>query len=165
MAAHLEGKGVSVLDMTGLAQKGGAVFSHIRIAERPEDIAAVRIAAGGADLMLGCDLLVAASADGLSKLGKGMSKAIVNSAETITGGFTQDPDLRFPTQSSHEALIEAVGKDGVDFIDASRLAVSLLGDSIAANLFMLGYAWQKGLVPISADAIERAIELNNVAVP
>jgi len=164
MAAHLEGKGVSVLDMTGLAQKGGAVFSHIRIANHPEDIAAVRIAAGGADLMLGCDLLVAASADGLSKLGRGHSKAIVNSAETITGGFTQDPDLLFPTSATHEALVEAAGRDGVEFIDASRLAVSLLGDSIAANLFMLGYAWQKGLVPLSAEAIEQAITLNNVAV-
>jgi indolepyruvate ferredoxin oxidoreductase len=164
MAAHLEGKGVSVLDMTGLAQKGGAVFSHIRIARTPEEIAAVRIAAGGAHLLLGCDLLVAASADGLSKLGKGTTTAIVNRAETITGGFTQDPDLRFPTTATHEALIEATGGDRIEFIDASRLAVALLGDSIAANLFMLGYAWQKGLVPLSADAIERAITLNDVAV-
>jgi indolepyruvate ferredoxin oxidoreductase len=164
MAAHLEGKGVSVLDMAGLAQKGGAVFSHIRIARQPSDIAAVRIAAGGADLLLGCDLLVAASVDGLSKLGKGSSQAVVNNAETITGGFTQDPDLRFPTTASHEALIEAVGKNAVDFIDAGRLAVALVGDSIAANLFMLGYAWQKGLVPLSAEAIERAITLNNVAI-
>jgi indolepyruvate ferredoxin oxidoreductase len=164
MAAHLEGKGVSVLDMAGLAQKGGAVFSHIRIANRPEDISAVRIASGGADLLLGCDLLVAASADGLSKLGKGLSKVIVNTAETITGGFTQDPDLRFPTSASHEALVEAAGQSAVDFVDAGRLAVALMGDSIAANLFLLGYAWQKGLVPLSAEAIEQAITLNNVAV-
>ncbi len=164
MAAHLEGKGVSVLDMTGLAQKGGAVFSHIRIAQQPEDLAAVRIAAGGADLLLGCDLLVAASADGLSKIGKGTTRAIVNQAETITGGFTQNPDLRFPTNATHAALIEAAGPEGIDFVDASALAVGLLGDSIAANLFMLGYAWQKGLVPLSAEAIERAVELNGVSI-
>ncbi len=164
MAAHLEGKGVSVLDMTGLAQKGGAVFSHIRIAERPEDIAAVRIAAGGANLLLGCDNLVAANTDGLSKIERGTTKAIINSAETITGGFTVDPDLRFPTDATRQALIEAAGEEGVTFLDASRLAVGLLGDSIAANLFLLGYAWQKGLIPLSSEAIERAIELNNVAI-
>jgi indolepyruvate ferredoxin oxidoreductase len=164
MAAHLEGKGVSVLDMTGLAQKGGAVFSHIRVAKRPEDIAAVRIASGGANLLLGCDILVAASADGLSKLERGTTKAVVNSAETITGGFTQNPDLRFPTDETHAALIEATGRDAIDFVDASRLAVALLGDSIAANLFMLGYAWQKGYVPLSVEAIERAVELNGVAI-
>jgi indolepyruvate ferredoxin oxidoreductase len=164
MAAHLEGKGVSVLDMTGLAQKGGAVFSHIRLAAHPEDIAAVRIAAGGADLLLGCDLLVAASADGLSKIEKGTTRAVVNRAETITGGFTQDPDLHFPTNATHAALIEATGPGAIDFVDASSLAVGLLGDSIAANLFMLGYAWQKGLIPLSAEAIERAVELNGVSV-
>jgi indolepyruvate ferredoxin oxidoreductase len=164
MAAHLEGKGVSVLDMTGLAQKGGAVFSHIRLAAHPDDIAAVRIASGGANLLLGCDLLVAASADGLSKIEKGTTRAIVNRAETITGGFTQDPDLRFPTLSTHDALIEATGAASIDFVDASSLAVGLLGDSIAANLFILGYAWQKGLVPLSAEAIERAVELNGVSV-
>jgi indolepyruvate ferredoxin oxidoreductase len=164
MAAHLEGKGVTVLDMAGLAQKGGAVFSHIRIARQPKDIAAVRIAAGGADLLLGCDLLVAASADGLSKLGRGHSRAIVNSAEAITGSFTQDPDLRFPGASSRGSLIEATGPEAIEFVDASRLAVGLLGDSIAANLFILGYAWQKGLIPLSGTALDRAIELNNVAI-
>jgi indolepyruvate ferredoxin oxidoreductase len=164
MAAHIEGKGVSVLDMTGLAQKGGAVFSHIRIARTPEDIAAVRIAAGGAHLLLGCDMLVAASADGLAKIQLGLTHAVVNAQETITGGFIHDPDLAFPTQATRHAIIEATGPDAVDFIDASRLAVALLGDSIAANLFMLGYAWQKGLVPLSGDAIDRAIQMNGVAI-
>jgi indolepyruvate ferredoxin oxidoreductase len=165
MAAHLEGKGVSVLDMTGLAQKGGAVFSHIRIAAQPEDIAAVRIAAGGADLLLGCDALVAASADGLAKLQRGLTRAVVNTAETITGGFTRDPDLQFPAASTIASLVEATGAEAVDFLDASRLAVALMGDSIAANLFLLGFAWQKGLVPVGAEAIERAIELNGVSIP
>src|SRR5205814_3309204 len=96
MAAHLEGKGVSVLDMTGLAQKGGAVFSHIRIANRPEDIHAVRIASGDADLLIGCDIVVAASPDGLAKLRRGKSTAVVNVQETITSAFTRNPDLVFP---------------------------------------------------------------------
>ncbi len=164
MAAHLEGKGVSVLDMTGLAQKGGAVFSHIRIAGTPEDIAAVRIASGGARLLLGCDMLVAASSDGLSKIQKGLTHAVVNAHETITGGFIHDPDLEFPTEATRAAIVEATGSDRVDFVEASRLAVSLLGDSIAANLFMLGFAWQKGLVPVSAEALDRAIELNGVSI-
>jgi indolepyruvate ferredoxin oxidoreductase len=164
MAAHLEGKGVSVLDMTGLAQKGGAVFSHIRIARTPEEIAAVRIAAGGARLLLACDMLVAASADGLSKIQKGITRAVVNAHETITGGFIHDPDLAFPAGATHSALVEAAGADAVDFVEASRLTVSLLGDSIGANLFMLGFAWQKALVPVSFEALDRAIELNAVAV-
>ncbi|HEV2677741.1 MAG TPA: indolepyruvate ferredoxin oxidoreductase family protein [Aliidongia sp.] len=164
MAAHLEGRGVSVLDMTGLAQKGGAVYSHIRIARTPEDIAAVRIAAGGADLLLGCDFLVAASIDSLSKVQKGTTRAFVSRAETIVGSFTQNPDLKFPTDQTRQALIDGVGADAVEFLDAARLAVALLGDSIAANLFVLGYAWQKGTIPVSAEAIDKAIELNAVAV-
>ena len=164
MAAHLEGRGVSVLDMTGLAQKGGSVYSHIRIAKAPDDIAAVRLAAGGADLLLGCDFLVTASPDSLSRVEKGSTRVFVNQTETITGGFTQNPDLKFPTDDTRQALLDAAGTDRIDFLDANRLAVALLGDSIAANLFMLGYAWQKGTVPLSAEAIDRAIELNAVAV-
>ena len=164
MAAHLEGRGVSVLDMTGLAQKGGAVFSHIRIAKTPEDIAAVRIAAGGADLLLGCDFLVAAAPDSLAKVEKGTTRAFVNQTETIIGSFVRNPDQRFPTDDTRRALVDGVGRDAVEFLDANRLAVGLLGDSIAANLFMLGYAWQKGTVPLSAEAIDQAIELNAVAV-
>jgi indolepyruvate ferredoxin oxidoreductase len=164
MAAHLEGYGVSVLDMTGLAQKGGSVYSHIRIARRPEDIAAVRLAAGGADLLLGCDFLVSASPDSLSRVDKGSTRVFVNQTETIIGSFVRNPDQKFPTDATHQALVEAVGADHVEFLNANRLAVGLLGDSIAANLFMLGYAWQKGTVPLSVEAIERAIELNAVAV-
>jgi indolepyruvate ferredoxin oxidoreductase len=164
MAAHLEGKGCTVLDMTGLAQKGGAVFSHVRIAERPDQIHAVRIAAGNAELLLGCDLVVAASADALAKLEPGYSRAIVNSHEIITGDFTRNPDLVFPTQAMKRSLEAATGPENAEFIDATRLATGLLGDSIASNLFMLGYAYQRGLVPLSAAALERAIELNAVAV-
>jgi indolepyruvate ferredoxin oxidoreductase len=164
MAAHLEGKGCTVLDMTGLAQKGGAVYSHVRIAERPDQIHAVRIASGNAELLLGCDLVVSASADALAKLEPGYSHAVVNSHETMTGDFTRNPDLAFPSEAMKRAIAAATGPENSEFLDATRLATGLLGDSIASNLFMLGYAYQRGLVPLAAEAIERAIELNGVAV-
>jgi indolepyruvate ferredoxin oxidoreductase len=164
MAAHLEQKGCTVLDMTGLAQKGGAVYSHIRIARKPDEIHSVRIAAGGARLLLGCDLVVSASADALSKLRPRFSRAIVNSHETITGDFTRNPDLTFPSQMLRRSIVEAAGKEKSEFLDGTQLATGLLGDSIATNLFMLGYAYQRGAVPLSAEALERAIALNGVAV-
>ena len=164
MAAHLEGKGVGVLDMLGMAQKGGAVMSHIRIAETPEALHAARIGAGGADLLLGCDLVVAASAEGLSKLDPQTSHAIVNTHETITGDFTRHPDLNFPGAELCRAIALAAGPDRAEFLDVTGLATGLFGDSIATNLFTLGYAFQRGLVPVSDAAIERAIELNAVAV-
>ncbi|MGE0715881.1 MAG: indolepyruvate ferredoxin oxidoreductase family protein [Alphaproteobacteria bacterium] len=164
MAAHIEGKGCSTLDMTGLAQKGGAVFSHVRVAARPEDLHAVRVAAGAADLLLACDMVVAASAEAISKLRAGTTSAVVNSAATITAEFTRNPDYRFPADKLEAAIAEAVGPGRMDLVDATRIATALLGDSIAANLFMLGFAYQKGLVPVSGAAIERAIELNAVAV-
>ena len=164
MAAHLEQKGCTVLDMTGLAQKGGAVYSHVRIAREPDEIHAVRIASGGASLLLGCDLVVSASADALSKLQLGHSRAIVNSHETIIGEFTRDPDLKFPAREMQRSISETTGPDNTEFLDATHLATGLLGDSIASNLFMLGYAYQRGLVPVSAGAIEQAIALNGVAV-
>ncbi|HEV2303859.1 MAG TPA: indolepyruvate ferredoxin oxidoreductase family protein, partial [Stellaceae bacterium] len=164
MAAHLEEKGCTVLDMTGLAQKGGAVWSHVRIARAPADIHAVRLASGSADLLLGCDLVVSASGDSLAKLDAEKSRAIVNSHETITGDFTRNPDLAFPAEEMKLAIAAAVGPEKAEFLDATRLATGLLGDSIASNLFMLGYAYQKGAVPVSAEAIEEAIRLNGVAV-
>jgi indolepyruvate ferredoxin oxidoreductase len=164
MAAHLEGKGVAVLDQLGMAQKGGAVLSHVRIAARPGKIHAVRIAEGSADLLLGCDLVVSASGEALSRLEAGRSRAIVNSHEIITGDFTRNPDLAFPAAGLSRSIAATAGGDAVEFIDATRLATGLLGDSIATNLFMLGFAYQRGLVPVSAEAIGRAIELNGVAV-
>jgi indolepyruvate ferredoxin oxidoreductase len=164
MAAHLEQKGCTVLDMTGLAQKGGAVYSHVRIAQRPEEIHAVRIASGGAHLLLGCALVVSGSADALSKLQPGHSRAVVNSHEIITGDFTRNPDLDFPSRELRKSIGEATGAENAEFLDATRIATGLFGDSIASNLFMLGYAYQHGLVPLSAAAIERAIALNDVAV-
>jgi indolepyruvate ferredoxin oxidoreductase len=164
MAAHLEGKGVTVLDQIGMAQKGGAVLSHVRIAASPAAIHAARIANGDARLLLGCDLVVSASGESISKLRPGQTRAIVNSYQTITGDFTRNPDLSFPQQRLRRAVENAVGQGGAEFLDATGLATGLLGDSLATNLFMLGYAYQRGFVPVSAEAIERAIELNGAAV-
>jgi indolepyruvate ferredoxin oxidoreductase len=164
MAAHLEGKGVAVLDMTGLAQKGGSVYSHIRIARTPGDIHAVRIAAGEARVVLGCDMVVAASDEAIAKMQAGVTRAIINHDIAPTGGFTRDPDLKLPEHDMADAIRDACGADAVDFVDATELATALMGDSIATNLFMVGYAWQKGLVPLAEESILAAIELNATAV-
>ncbi|OLU32336.1 indolepyruvate ferredoxin oxidoreductase family protein [Pseudomonas sp. PA27(2017)] len=164
MAAHLESKGCTVLDQAGLAQKFGPVNTHVRIAARQDDIYAVRIAAGEADLLIGCDLVVAAGEDALAKLNEKVSHAVINDHEAATAEFTRNPDAQVPGPAMRQALVDAVGAEKTWFVDATHLATRLLGDSIATNLFMLGYAYQKGLVPISAQAIDKAIELNNVAV-
>ncbi|MEX0731822.1 MAG: indolepyruvate ferredoxin oxidoreductase family protein [Aquisalimonadaceae bacterium] len=164
MAAHLEGKGVAVLDMTGLAQKYGTVTTHVRIGTRPEAINGPRIPAGEADLLLACDLVVAAGQDVLAKLDPERSAAVVNSHRFMPSGFTRDPDLPFPTDGMLAEIGQAAMPDGAHFLDATALAERLLGDSIMTNLFMVGFAWQRGLVPLSAQAIDRAIELNDVAV-
>jgi indolepyruvate ferredoxin oxidoreductase len=163
-AANLEGKGCSVLDQAGLAQKFGPVVSHIRIAARQEDLFAVRIAAGEAHLLLGCDLLVAAGPDAIAKLNNDKSYAVVNSQQTPTAEFTRNPDAEFPAEAMMQTIREAVGADKTHFVQATDLATKLMGDSIASNLFMLGYAYQLGLIPLTSKAIEKAIELNGVAV-
>ena len=164
MAAHIEGKGATVLDQLGMAQKGGAVISHVRIGSSPEALHAVRLGAGGANVLLGCDLVVSASPDALAKLEAGVSKAIVNTHETITGEFTRHPDLAFPANTLKLSIEAAAGPGASDFIEATRIATALMGDSIATNLFMLGYAYQKGLIPVGHAALEQAIELNGTAV-
>jgi indolepyruvate ferredoxin oxidoreductase len=164
-AAHIEGKGVSVLDQLGMAQKGGAVVSHVRVGASPEALHAVRLGAGGADLLLGCDLVVSAGPDSLMRLEPGHSKAVVNTHETITGEFTRHPDLAFPSNTLKLSIEAAAGADACDFVEATKMATALMGDSIATNLFMLGYAYQKGLIPIGHEALEQAIELNGTAVP
>jgi indolepyruvate ferredoxin oxidoreductase len=164
MAAHLESRGCSILDMTGLSQKGGAVFSHIRLGATPEDLHSVRIADGEAHLLLGCDLVVAAGDESVSKLAPGHAKAVVNTHEIVTGAFTRNADFRLPVAELKASLEKAVGAAGLDMVDATRLATALLGDSIATNLFLLGFAWQKGLVPVSAEALEKAIALNEVSI-
>ena len=164
MAAHLESKGCSVLDQTGLAQKGGAVVSHVRIAARPDDITTTRIANGAADLVLGCDVVVTAGADTRATMQSGRTAVVVNTQETMTGDFTRNADLVFPADTLMRGIERAAGTRRVERVDATRLATALTGDAIATNLFMLGYAWQKGRIPLSRAAIERAIEINGVAV-
>ena len=163
MAAHLEGKGCTVLDQAGLAQKFGPVVTHIRIAAKQDDIYAVRIAAGETDLLLGCDLVVAAGDDSLTRLNDQISHAVINSHESATAEFTRNPDAQVPGKAMREALVDAVGAEKTHFIDATYLATRLLGDSIATNLFLLGFAYQQGLLPLSAEAIEKAITINGVA--
>ena len=163
MAAHLESKGAAVLDMTGLAQKGGPVTSHLRIAVSPDDIKTTRIASGGARLLLGCDLMVAGSKSALATVDPEHGHVIANDNPSITGEFTRNADLTMPADELRSAIETFAGGRAV-FVQANRLATALLGDAIGTNLFMVGFAYQHGLLPISAGAIERAIDLNRVAV-
>nr|MBL8409893.1 indolepyruvate ferredoxin oxidoreductase family protein [Dechloromonas sp.] len=164
MAAHLDGKGISTLDMTGLAQKYGAVFTHLRIADRPQDIHAARIATGEAHAILGGDLVVSAGSEALSKMLEGSTRAVVSSAETPTAEFTRNRDWHFPQAGMQKILIDTLGAEHVNFIDSQQLAIRLMGDALYANMLLLGHAWQCGLVPVSARALDRAIELNGTAV-
>nr|WP_229417655.1 indolepyruvate ferredoxin oxidoreductase family protein [Pseudoduganella buxea] len=165
MAAHLEGKGASVLDMTGMSQKNGSVTSHVKIATTPDHLRAQRIATGEADLVLGCDMLTTGAADAVSKMRPGRTLAVVNLHEQPPGTFAQNADWQYPVEEVRALIVESVGgADAADFVDATKLATALMGDSIAANLFMLGYAWQRGRIPLSEAALLRAIEMNGVAV-
>jgi indolepyruvate ferredoxin oxidoreductase len=164
MAAHLEGKGVGIIDMAGLAQKGGAVHSHMRIAERPEDIHAIRVAAGGADLVLGGDIVVAGNKKVLGAVKAGQTAMVVNTAEFLPGDFTRNADFSLPTERLKRAIVQAAGKDKTHFIDANRIATALFGSTLASNIFLVGYAYQLGAIPLSGDAIEQAIALNGEAV-
>jgi indolepyruvate ferredoxin oxidoreductase len=163
MAAHLEGKGVGVLDMAGLAQKGGAVASHIRIAEKAEDIHAIRIAAREADLVLGGDIVVAGSRKVLAAVEPGVTTMVIDRAEVLPGEFTRNADFSLPTERLKRALTAAAGAPATHFLDASRIASAVTGGTIAANMVMLGYAYQLGTLPLSAEAIETAIKLNGEA--
>jgi indolepyruvate ferredoxin oxidoreductase len=158
MAAHLEGKGCSVLDVTGLAQKNGPVTSHIRVSRDPEALYATRIAEGRADLVLGCDVVVSAGADPLARMAKDRTTAVVNTHVAPTSAFASHPDLDFDS-SGMQAAIRAASEQA-HFVDATRLATALLGDALAANLFLLGYALQRGRIPVGLPALTRAIELN-----
>jgi indolepyruvate ferredoxin oxidoreductase len=163
MAAHLEGKGISVLDMTGMSQKNGAVTSHIRIARNPVDIRAQRIATGEADLILGLDMLTAGAQDAIAKTRPGRTIALINTHQQAPGQFARNPDWQFPFEEIRALIDESVAGQS-HFVDATRLATGLMGDSVSANLFMLGYAFQKGLIPLDQVSILRAIDLNGVAV-
>lgn len=164
MAAHLEFKGVATLNQTGLAQKFGPVTSHLRIANTQQDIYTARIPAGDADVIIGCDLAVTATDDALAKMEKTRTFAVVNDTLLPTAEFVHNPDAVFHDEAMKESISEEIGDGQLDFLPATELAAALLGDTIATNLFMVGYAYQKGLIPLSNAAIFKALELNGVAV-
>jgi indolepyruvate ferredoxin oxidoreductase len=164
MAAHLEGRGVGVLDMAGLAQKGGAVFSYVRFAEKPEDIHAIRVAAGRADLIIGGDIVVTGTRKVLAAAKHGATTMVVNTAEFLPGDFTRNADFSLPTEKLKRTITADAGRERTHFVDATRLATALFGQSLGANMFLVGYAYQLGAIPLSSAAIERAIELNGEAV-
>jgi indolepyruvate ferredoxin oxidoreductase len=164
MAAHIEGKGIGIIDMAGLAQKGGAVYSHIRIAERPEDIHAIRVGAGAADCVLGGDIVVVGTKNVLSAAKPGATAMIINTAEIFPGDFTRNADFSLPGERLKREITRAAGVDHVTFLNATRLATALTGNAIASNMFLLGFAYQRGAIPVGAAAIEEAIALNGEAV-
>jgi len=162
VAAHLEGKGVSVLDMSGLAQKYGAVMSHVQVAADPGGLHAARLDTGGARLVIGCDLVVTASTDAIAKMAASGTRALVNASVTPTADFVRNPNWRLPGSDLQRDIADAC-KESV-LVAATEIASGLMGDAIATNMFMLGYAYQRGWVPLGAGSLERAIELNGVAV-
>ncbi|TMV08805.1 indolepyruvate ferredoxin oxidoreductase family protein [Ruegeria sediminis] len=162
-AAQIDGKGAGMMEMAGLAQKGGAVHIHCRLANKPEDISAIRVATGEAHALIGGDLVVSAGAKTLGLTQSGKTGAVVNSHEIITGDFTRNTDFHIPTEQLSLAL-EARLRDRLDLFDATELARAVMGDSIYSNMMVFGAAWQRGLLPISHDAIMEAIELNGAAV-
>ena len=164
MAAHLEGKASTVLDMTGMAQKGGAVTSHIRIARRIEDIRSRRLSSGMADLLLGCDLVVTAGAEVLGAVNPSTTKAVLNTDVSPTGAFQRDRHSVLDADGLMEGIVAKLDKRGVHTVRATELAQQYVGDSIATNLLMVGYAAQLGFLPVAAESIEHAIRLNGVMV-
>jgi indolepyruvate ferredoxin oxidoreductase len=164
MAAHLEGKGASTLDFMGFAQKGGAVMSHVRIAPSPSALNQVRIDLQQADAVLACDLVVATMPDALGVMKNGHTRIIANDREIPTAEFTRNPDAMVNKDALLQKLRAVTGETNVHAIDAQDTASQTLGDPIGANILLMGYAWQKGLVPVSLKAIMAAIELNKVAV-
>jgi indolepyruvate ferredoxin oxidoreductase len=164
MAAHLDGLHCTSLDVMGMAQKYGAVLSHVRIATAPEQLHATRIGAGETDALIGCDLIVATGDEALRTFGTGRTRAVVCSDLITTAEFPRNPDWRIDANALQGRMRAVVGEDAATFLEGQRLATSLLGDAIGANMFMVGMAWQKGMIPLTLAAIERAIELNGVSV-
>jgi indolepyruvate ferredoxin oxidoreductase len=163
MAAHLEGKASMILDMAGLAQKGGAVLSHVRLARHPDEVTTPRIVTGGADLLIAADSVVAASKDGIALCDPERTAGIVNTHLTPVADFVRHRSFDFREAQVLGAVRSAV-RAGADFEPFSEVAEAVTGDAIATNLMMLGFAWQRGLIPLAEEAILRAIELNGVAV-
>ena len=164
MAAYLDGKGAGMMEMAGLAQKGGAVHIHCRISKNPEDITAIRVATSEADAIIGGDLVTTAGSRTLSLMQNGRTKAVVNGHETITGEFTRDANFSIPSDQLLLAIEAKIGNNNVKFHNFSELSKKMLGDSIYANIMILGAAWQNGMVPLTKAALNRAIELNGTNV-
>jgi indolepyruvate ferredoxin oxidoreductase len=165
MAAHLEGKGVVTQDAGGLAQKGGATWSHIQIADSPQAIYTSKVDVAKADLVIGCDAIVAASKATLAVMQLGRTFVALNTHATPTAAFVHDTQWQFPAGGCEAALAASVGNEGLGAFDAEHIAVAALGDSIYTNPLLLGFAWQNGRVPLSHAALMRAMELNGVQVP
>jgi indolepyruvate ferredoxin oxidoreductase len=164
MAAHLEGKGASVLDFMGFAQKFGPVLSYIRMAQDPGKLNQLRIDEQQADALIGCDLVVSSSPKASSTLRKGHTRVVLNTTEMSTADFVKFRDASLRASDRVDAIQSVVGKQNMSTIAANQLAESLLGNTIYSNVLMVGFAWQSGLLPVSLDAMLRAIELNGVAV-
>lgn len=164
MAAHIEGKGTTVLDQTGLSQKNGAVSSHIKIAKNSKDIHAVRISNASANLLLGCDNITSATGENLRYIHKNKTQAVINSHYVATASFTLDTSSPSHIDEIEQDLQKHIHAEKMDTLDATSIATKLMGDAIATNMFILGYAIQKGLIPVELSSIEKAIELNGVAI-
>jgi len=164
MAAHLAGRAVSVLDSTGMAQKGGSVWSHIRLAADPASLHGLHVGQGQADVLLACDLAVSAGHDTMATLRTGSTHVLMNTHEAPTAEFVLDRDFRVPSGRMKRAIMQAAGAENVQALDATAIATALLGDAIGSNLFLLGCAWQQGFVPLQRAHIMTAIELNGTAV-
>jgi indolepyruvate ferredoxin oxidoreductase len=165
MAAHIEGKGSSVLDSIGLAQKNGSVLSYVRVANTAEELHTARIPLGTTDCLIACDMVVAAGPESMVALAKGRTRGVVNGNVTPTAAFVLNPDVDTDTSELSNRLIRTLGKDALEFIDAQELSARLLGDAIGQNIMLLGAAYQKGLLPVGLDALDTAIEMNGVGVP
>lgn len=163
MAAHLDGRGAGMMEMAGLAQKGGAVAVHCRIGKTPGDISAIRVATGEADAIIGGDLVVSAGAKTIGLMAQGRTGAVVNSHDIVTGDFTRNTEFRIPSEDLSLALKRRL-RDRLVLFDATDLARAVMGDTIFSNMITFGAAWQAGLIPVTLDALQQAISLNGAAV-
>jgi indolepyruvate ferredoxin oxidoreductase len=164
MAAHIEGKGIVTQDAAGLAQKGGATWSHVLIGDRQDDIRTTRVGMAGADLIIGCDPIVAAGRETVLRMRQGRTHVALNAYSAPTAAFVKNADWANPAEACAAGVREAVGPEGVGTFNADAVATKLMGDSIYINPMMLGYAWQRGWIPLGRESLMRAIELNGVAV-
>jgi indolepyruvate ferredoxin oxidoreductase len=164
MAAHIEGKGIVTQDAAGLAQKGGATWSHVLLGERQDDIRTTRVSMAGADLVIGCDPIVTAGTETVLRMRPGRTRVALNAHSAPTAAFVKNANWANPADACAAEIAKAVGPDGVAAFNADAAASKLMGDSIYTNPMMLGYAWQKGWIPLGRESLLRAIELNAVAV-